>query len=126
MSKRVLDVGQCNPDHAAICRLLETNFDVNVVRTQELADTLREAQKQPCDLILINRKLDIDYSDGMEIVRAIKADPGLASVPVMLITNYPEFQQAAVAEGAVPGFGKDELRLPGTLEKLKAYLAEAP
>lgn len=126
MAKRVLDVGQCNPDHAAICRLLEQNFSVNVVRTHELDDTLREAKKQACDLILINRKLDIDYSDGMEIVRSLKADPELATIPVMLVTNFPEFQQAAVAEGAVPGFGKDELRLPETLEKLKVYLAEAP
>lgn len=126
MTKRVLDVGQCNPDHAAIRRLLEQNFPVSVTRTHQLDDTLQEAKKQPCDLILINRKLDIDYSDGMEIVRVLKADPDTAAIPVMLITNYPEFQQAAVAEGAVSGFGKDELRLPQTIEKLKPYLNEGP
>lgn len=126
MTRRVLNVGQCNPDHAAICRLLEQNFAVSVVRTHQLDDTLQEAKKQPCDLILINRKLDIDYSDGMEIVRALKADLDTAAIPVMLITNYPEFQKAAVAEGAVSGFGKDELRQPQTLEKLQPYLKEQP
>jgi hypothetical protein len=31
MSKRVLDVGNCVPDHAAIRRLLETTFHADVV-----------------------------------------------------------------------------------------------
>ena len=34
----------------------------------------------------------------------------LAATPVMLVTNYPEHQQAAVEAGAEPGFGKDVLR----------------
>lgn len=122
MTKRVLDVGQCNPDHAAIRRLLEQNFDVQVVRTHDLASTLEALRDHPCDLILINRKLDIDYSDGMDILRTLRADPDLAEIPIMLVTNYPDFQQAAIAEGAVPGFGKDELRSPETLQKLGAYL----
>lgn len=124
MAKRVLDVGQCNPDHGSICRLIEQNFPATVERTHEMQDTLQALRAKRCDLILINRKLDLDYSDGMEILRAIKADPDLSAIPVMLVTNYPEFQQAAIAEGAVPGFGKDDLRSPETLEKLKPYLAE--
>jgi two-component system chemotaxis response regulator CheY len=76
------------------------------------------------DLVLINRKLDADYSDGLEIVRAIKADPQLtSSVPVMLVTNYPEHQDAAVAAGAARGFGKLEYGNPQTVEKLRPYLA---
>ena len=124
MAKRVLDVGQCNLDHGSICRLIEQNFPATVERTHEMQDTLQALRARPCDLILINRKLDLDYSDGMEILRAIKADPDLSAIPIMLVTNYPEFQQAAIAEGAVPGFGKDDLRSPETLEKLKPYLAE--
>lgn len=125
MTKRVLDVGQCNPDHASIRRLIEEHFAASVVRTHELDDTLRELRGKSCDLILINRKLDQDYSDGMEILRAIKADPDLSEIPVMLVTNYPEFQQMAVAEGAVPGFGKDELRTPDTLDKLREFLGQS-
>ncbi len=122
MSKRVLDVGQCNPDHAAIRRLLEQNFQATVVRTHQLDDTLQTLREKPYDLILINRKLDIDYSDGLEILRAIKAEPEWSAIPVMLVTNFDEFQRAAVAEGAVLGFGKDDLRSPETIEKLKSYL----
>ncbi len=125
MTKRVLNVGQCNPDHSAISRLIDQNFQATVVRTHQLDDTLQALRGKPCDLILINRKLDIDYSDGMEILRAIKADPELSGIPAMLVTNHAEFQQAAIAEGAVMGFGKDELRSPETIAKMKPYLEES-
>jgi CheY-like chemotaxis protein len=124
MPKQVLDVGQCAPDHAAIRRLLEKNFDVNVVRAHELADTLESLRQRPFDLVLINRKLDIDYSDGMAILESIKADPQLAATPVMLVTNYPEHQQAAVEAGAEYGFGKNELAAAATIEKLKPFLSQ--
>ena len=123
MSKRVLDVGQCVPDHASIRRLLEGNFQAHVVQAHDLPGTLAALRRQAFDLILINRKMDSDYSDGLDILRELKADPELSVIPVMLVTNYPEFQQAAIAEGAVPGFGKNELHLPDTIGKLKLYLA---
>lgn len=122
MSKRVLDVGQCSPDHSAIRRLLESRFAAQVVQTHGLADTLAELRREPVDLVLINRKLDADYSDGMEILAAIKADTTLAGVPVMLVSNYADAQAAAVAAGAVPGFGKAELSRPDTVDKLRAVL----
>ncbi len=122
MSKRVLDVGNCVPDHAAICRLIEANFDASVAQANDLAGAVAELQRQSADLVLVNRKLDLDYSDGMAIVRHLKSDPRWAKLPVMLITNYPEHQADAVAAGAEPGFGKQELRSTETLEKLKRFL----
>jgi two-component system chemotaxis response regulator CheY len=124
MTKRVLDVGNCVPDHAAIRRLIEGNFEAQVAQAEDLAGALAELQKQPADLVLVNRKLDLDYSDGMAIVRHLKADPQWSATPVMLITNYPEYQAEAVAAGATPGFGKQELRTNETLEKLKRFLAD--
>ncbi|HVW35948.1 MAG TPA: response regulator [Pirellulales bacterium] len=127
MPKRVLDVGQCAPDHAAIRRLVQGTFGAEVVQADRLDDALaalRSAalRRESFDLVLINRKLDIDYSDGIEILRAIKTDSALASTPVMLVTNYPEHQQAAIAAGAEPGFGKAELGLAATREKLARFL----
>ena len=60
----VLDVGNCVPDHASIKRMLLANFDVEVLQTHQVQDTLALLRKQPVDLVLINRKLDCDYSDG--------------------------------------------------------------
>ena len=72
--------------------------------------------------MLINRKLDCDYSDGTAILKQLKADPLLAKTPVMIVTNYAEHQDAAVAMGAERGFGKLELQDPATQQKLSKFL----
>lgn len=120
--RTVLDVGNCVPDHASIKRLLTSRFDVNVLQTHSVPDTLALLRERPVDLVLINRKLDCDYSDGTEILKQLKSDPRLAKIPVMLITNYAEHQDAAVALGAERGFGKLELQDPATEQKLSAFL----
>jgi two-component system chemotaxis response regulator CheY len=125
MAKRVLDVGQCSPDHATIRSYLTRQFDCDVVQTHGLDDTLELLRSGTFDLVLINRKLDADYSDGIEIIRQIKADDALRDVPVMLVTNYPEHQAAAIAEGAIQGFGKLEFNKPETRERLAAVLSQS-
>jgi len=122
MVRRVLDVGQCDPDHSAIRRMLERAFEVEVVRADGLQDTLAFLRADRFDLVLINRKLDIDYSDGVEILARIKSDSELAPLPVMLVSNYAEHQEIAVAAGAAYGFGKAELSDPATTERLRPYL----
>jgi two-component system chemotaxis response regulator CheY len=124
MAKRVLDVGNCVPDHAAIRRMLETGFGAEVAQAHGREDALRLLRAQPFDLVLVNRKLDQDYSDGLPIIEAIKKDAKLASVPCMLITNYAEHHEAAVAAGAESGFGKKELQSSETREKLARFLAK--
>ena len=120
--KKVLDVGQCQPDHASIRRLIEGRFSARVVQAHDALGAIGQLRAETFDLVLVNRKLDSDYSDGLEIVKQIKADPTLASIPVMLITNYPEHQQQAIAAGAEPGFGKQQYTEPETHERLKKFL----
>jgi len=125
MPKRVLDVGQCQPDHHAIAGFLQEHFDVQVDRAHNAAETFDLLRRAEYDLVLINRKLDQDYSEGVVILKAIKADREFAGVPVMLVTNYSEHQAAAVAAGGEPGFGKSELHHPETAERLAAFLASS-
>jgi len=122
VAKRVLDVGQCQPDHLAIRNFITERFDATVHQSHGLQDTLAALHSECFDLVLINRKLDRDYSDGIEVLKAIKAEEQLTAVPVMLVTNYQEHQQTAVAAGGVPGFGKNEFHEPHTLERLAHYL----
>jgi CheY-like chemotaxis protein len=122
MKKRVLDVGNCVPDHAAIRRMITMNFSAEVLQTQHLEDTLATLRQQKVDLVLVNRKLDADYSDGLAVIEQIKSTPELRDVPIMMVTNYADHQQQAMAAGAELGFGKLSLSEPETLERLKKFL----
>jgi two-component system, response regulator, stage 0 sporulation protein F len=123
MSKRVLDVGNCSADHRAIASLIIRQFGAEVVRAADLADATRQLQSQSFDLVLVNRQLNSDRGDGLEVIRHIKRDPHLAHVPVMLVSNFPEYQQEAVQAGAVEGFGKQSLHADETVERLKPLLS---
>jgi CheY-like chemotaxis protein len=123
MTKRVLDVGSCPPDHAAIRHLIEDKFDAVVMHAHDAADAIATLEQQPFDLVLVNRKLDHDYSDGLLVIERIKGMPALAEVPVMLITNYEDHQQQAIRTGAERGFGKLSMEEAETLERLGRFLS---
>ena len=122
MTKTVLDVGNCVPDNSAITALIEGNFDAQVVQAHGPEDALQALRSRQIDLVLINRKLDRDHSDGIEIIKAMKADGSSAKVPVMMLTNLEEHQQLAIATGAERGFGKSQLDDAETLERLRTFL----
>jgi CheY-like chemotaxis protein len=122
MTKRVLDVGNCSPDHNVIRRFIERHFNAVVVQAHNGADTVATLQRQTIDLVLVNRKLDQDYSDGLRVIERIKNSAHLAHVPVMLVTNYEEHQQQAMQAGAERGFGKLSMEEPETLERLSRFL----
>ena len=92
------------------------------MQTHGCDDTLAQLHSAAFDLVLVNRKLDRGYSDGLEVIRRIKQDASVADTPCMLITNFPEHQARAVEEGAVSGFGKAELDRPETVGILRRIL----
>jgi CheY-like chemotaxis protein len=120
--KKVLDVGQCQMDHGSLKWLIEDRFEAQVIQAHDAEQALAQLRAGAYDLVLVNRKLDADATDGLEIIQAMKADPQLAAVPVMLVSNYPEVQRQAVEAGAEPGFGKSEMREPRTLARLEKFL----
>lgn len=122
MPRQVLSVGQCGPDHSSISRFLKSSFDVVISTADTIVDAMYDLRATKYDLVLVNRKLDADYSDGGELIRLMKADPVLADVPIMLVSNYPEHQANAVALGAEPGFGKLELGKSDVVSRLEAFL----
>lgn len=122
MPKTVVDCGNCGPDYNAIRQMVQSNFEAVVLQTHSLEDTLELLAQRSVDLVTVNRKLDRDYSDGMDVIRGIKADPRFSSVPIMLVTNYDEYQEAAAKVGAVRGFGKLTVRDPATVGLLQPYL----
>ena len=106
--------------------MASNQFGASVIQSHGVEDTLEILRNQSVNLVTINRKLDRDYSDGLAVAIAIKADPELSSVPVMLVSNYDEHQETAMTAGCVRGFGKLAINDEATRHILEPFLgAEA-
>lgn len=119
---RVLDVGNCSPDHQALRGVLERHFGAQVEAADSGAEAIDRLRNTSFDLVLVNRVFDADGSDGLGLIQSMQADSGLASIPVMLVTNFPDHQQRAIEQGALPGFGKRELGSAAMLDQLRPLL----
>ena len=118
----VLDVGSCSPDHGMIRQLLTKHFDVQIDKVMFVDDAIARMREQPYALVLFNRLIFDDGSEGIELLHRAKADADLAKTPVMMISNFAKAQDGAVAAGAERGFGKSSLSDPQTVELLARYL----
>lgn len=103
--KRILDVGNCDPDHSFIRSALEP-LGAEIVRVHGAQEALDALKSQSFDLVTVNRLFDRDGGSGIELIRAINQQTD--SPATMLISNYDESQQQAIAAGALQGFGKAE------------------
>ncbi len=122
MAKRILSIGSCSFDNGVIGRLISANFDAELHAASLPEEALDLLPGDRFDLVLVNRILDADGSQGVDVVARIKSDPRLTDTPVMLVSNYPEAQEAAVEGGAELGFGKAELDRPETVQRLAQFL----
>jgi DNA-binding response OmpR family regulator len=119
---RVLNVGQCGFDHVTIGRHLRKAFNADLTAAASFPQALDALRAATFDLVLVNRVTDGDGTLGIDLIRAMKRDPQLADLPVMLVSNFPEAQAEALSLGAMPGFGKSEMSSAKTRERLQAVL----
>jgi len=119
---RVLDVGQCGVDHASIRSLISANFRADVDRVASIEGALAMLRERRYDLVLVNRIIDADGSEGIELIHGVRQEAPLRDMPIMLVSNYPDAQAEAVAAGARPGFGKAELYHKATSDRLAEFL----
>ena len=119
---KVLEVGNCDPDHAALRRMLTERFDVEIDRVMFVDEALTRLRANDYALVLFNRLIFADHSPGLELVHRAKADPAINGAPIMMISNFEEAQAQSVAAGAVPGFGKNALFEEDTTRLLAQYL----
>lgn len=119
---RVLSVGHCTADHYMMSSMISRTFDTDVDRAANVDEALQAMERQRYDVVLVNRLIDEDGSEGIELIRRTRRSPALANVPVMMISNYEEAHQQAVAAGGERGFGKGELGNDTPRERLAAFL----
>jgi len=123
VSKRLLSIGNCGFDNGSLRSMIGGAFSAELIVADDWSDAAELLRRNKIDLVLVNRKLDADGSDGLDIIRDMKQSPEFQSVPVMLLSNYPEYQAQAIAAGAEPGFGKAQLHSEQTHQQLNKFLA---
>ena len=125
MPKRVALVGHCGPD-ASYLRLAVSRAvkDAQVVFADDQHTLTKLIANGGVDLILFNRQLDYGFEteEGVEMIKRLREQN--PSVKAMLISNYPDAQQAAMQAGAVEGFGKREIGSPRVSELIRSALGE--
>ena len=122
MSKKVALVGHCGPDGSYLRSAVTGAVRGTSVMMIDEADRLEKALSDGVDLILMNRQLDwgFDTDEGVELIRKLRLSH--PNVKFMLVSNYPEAQQEAIAAGALPGFGKREIGTAKVVDLLKSAL----
>ncbi len=121
----VLDVGQCDLDHDNMSRMLSEEFRAEVKRAATGEEAFRTVQTGHFDLVLVNRILDADGASGLDLIQRLLSNEDTRATPTMLVSNYADAQDAAVASGATRGFGKSALTSSETRDQL-ASLLERP
>jgi CheY-like chemotaxis protein len=125
MPKKIALVGHCGPD-ASYLRLAVSRAvkDAQVVFADDQHTLNKLLDNGGVDLVLLNRQLDYGFEtdEGVEMIKRLRAKN--PSVKAMLVSNYPEAQQAAVQAGAVEGFGKREIGSPKVSDLLRTALEE--
>lgn len=123
MSRKVALVGHCGPDGAYLrISIHKADRDVQIIVCHDGAD-LVAAIEQGVDLVLFNRELGLDYAAGTGVEMIQKLHETHPLLKMMLVSNYPEAQAAAVQAGGLPGFGKRELGSQRVIDLLQSALA---
>ena len=122
MKSHVLSVGQCSADDARIARVLAVEADAHLDRAFSMEEARQKLAARPYDLVLVNRMFENGQA-GLELISEI--DGMENGPPAMLVSDYPDAQAAAVAAGALPGFGKSALSSPEVAQLLRQTLHSA-
>jgi hypothetical protein len=121
---KVALVGHCGPDSSYLRMVIGQAAKGAQVLMADDDQELQDVLAQDVDLLLFNRELGYGFTHKMG-VDAIKHLRGLnKDLKMMLVSNYAEAQAAAVANGALPGFGKREIGSPRVIEVLKAAIEQ--
>jgi CheY-like chemotaxis protein len=95
-----------------------------VVPAVDGEEALRLARAEPPDLVLLD--LIMPKMQGFEVLRALKADPGTAPIPVVILSNLGQEGDVkqAMEAGAAGYFVKANLSLQDLVKRVGELVAE--
>ena len=120
--KKIALVGHCGPDSSYLRMAVGNAIKGAKVLMIDDDEDLTRAVNDGVDLLLFNRVLEFGFSAdlGVDLIKRFRqAHPDLK---MMLVSNYADAQTAAVAAGALPGFGKREIGTPKVTDMLRRSL----
>lgn len=105
---------------AGLRAILENSDDVSVIaEAAHGREALREARRQRPSVILMD--LQMPVMDGIEATRAIRADPALSDVPVLVLTTFDDADDVAEALAAgATGYLLKDVEAPALREAVRA------
>jgi len=120
MQAHVLSIGQCGYDDSRLARVLQVEADAHMDRAYTVEEAKKKMMDKKYDLVLVNRVIDGDGASGVDFIAEMKKAEG--SPCFMLVSDYPDAQAAAVANGAFAGFGKSAFGSPEVGQRLRQAL----
>jgi two-component system chemotaxis response regulator CheY len=121
---KVALIGHCGPDSSYLRMVVGQAAKGAQVLMADDDQELQDVLGQDVDLLLFNRELGYGFTHkaGVDAIRHLR---GLnQNLKMMLVSNYADAQAAAVANGALPGFGKREIGSPRVIEVLRAAIEQ--
>lgn len=122
MERRVLSVGSCGVDSSRLARVVAAEIGARMDSAYTAEEALNRLADHDYALVLVNRVIDGDGSLGVDFIA--DARRGNKKTPLMLVSDYADAQAAAIANGALQGFGKSELFSEETARLLKGAVGE--
>lgn len=123
MAKKILLVDD-EADTAAVFQtvLKQAGYEVTIAGNGQIA--LSASKEQPFDLILLDQMMP-DMS-GNEVLKSLKADPAVATIPVAMLTNFShdELVTQALGRGAVDYILKYQISHEDLVKKVRTILGE--
>lgn len=109
MEKTVLLVGHCGPDSSYLRSAVRSAIQGAKIVSADDQEALDEQVQQGVDLVLFNRELGYGFEPAMGVDQIQRLKATHPALRMMLVSNFPDAQQAAEHAGALPGFGKREI-----------------
>jgi two-component system, chemotaxis family, chemotaxis protein CheY len=124
MSKKIALVDHCGPDSSFLRMVIGQAAKGASILAADDDRELDSVVDAGVDLILFNRQLEYGFAQrsGAAVIARLKEKR--PDLKMMLVSNYADAQAEAVANGALPGFGKREIGTPRVVELIKQALGE--
>lgn len=124
--KRILLVGHCGPDGSYLRGAVKTALgDVQFLQAEDNAQLEKLVEEGGVDLILFNRDLGYGFEPAMGVDMIAWLRQQHPALRMMMVSNYPDAQAAAVAAGALSGFGKRQIGTPRVTQVLRDAVTQA-